>query len=180
MNLYTASNGVGLTITRDRTVRWRPGIPPDLVSSALREYFQAERDEQLGRWRDPENQNVIAYKGVRAGHDVLRVMSESGGRSYSFFSLKEAQRTASSDFVSDLERLTAESAIRYYTAHEPDPEWWSAEPGEVWILTRWGTEEPYLVAGDEFISLDMAAIVDLDGDSITAGRRIWPEVEDES
>ena len=50
MNSYTASNGVELTITRDRVVRWRPGIPPDLVSSALREYFQAERDEQLGRW----------------------------------------------------------------------------------------------------------------------------------
>ena len=49
MNSYTASNGVGLTITRDRAVRWRPGIPPDLVSSALREYFQAERDEELGR-----------------------------------------------------------------------------------------------------------------------------------
>ena len=156
------------------------------TTEALREYFQAERDEELGRWRDPENPNMIAYEGVRAGHAVLRVMSESGGRSYSFFSLKEAQRTASSDYVSDLERLTAESAIRYYTAHEPDPEWWSAKPGEVWVISfedaeYLGKDTPACVRKGPYKEavFDVGAIyIEPTNSAITAGRRIWPEGED--
>ena len=27
----------------------------------LRAFFQAERDDALGRWRDPENPNVVVY-----------------------------------------------------------------------------------------------------------------------
>ena len=110
MNSYTASNGVGLTITRDRTVRWRPGIPANLVSSALREYFQAERDEELGRWRDPEEPDYVAYPRPDLddgdGRCVL-VLDELSG----------ATRT-------DWEQIALPGpADRYFTAHPlPEPE----------------------------------------------------------
>lgn len=66
--------------------------------------------------------------------------------------------------------------IRERSRPEPKPRpWKEAKPGEVWVLTRWGTAEPFLVTGGEFITADLAVIVDLDDDSITAGHRIWPE-----
>ena len=66
--------------------------------------------------------------------------------------------------------------IRERSRPEPKPRpWEEAKPGEVWVLTRWETAEPFLVTGSEFITADLAVIVDLDDDSITAGRRIWAE-----
>ena len=166
MNLYTASNGVGLTITRDRTVRWRPGIPEDLVSSALREYFQAERDEELGRWRDPENPDCICYP-VAGDPDDIWVVYEGSGLAY----MRERNQAfyAGNKF--------SEVARRYFAAHpEPKP-WEEAKAGEVWILTRYGAEEPFFVTGGEFTSTDLAVATDLDDPRITDGRRIWPEGE---
>ena len=167
MNLYTASNGVGLTITRDRTVRWRPGIPANLVSSALREYFQAERDEELGRWRDHKNLDMVCYP-VAYDLDAVLVMYEGDMTRY------YATRT-------DWERIrphyVSETAGRYFAAHpEPKP-WDDAEEGDIWVLTRYGAEEPFFVTGGEFTSTDLAVATDLDDPRITDGRRIWPEGE---
>ena len=108
MNSYTASNGVELTITRDRTVRWRPGIPPDLVSSALREYFQAERDEQLGRWRDPENMDMVAY----------RTPEYDDGDGRSILLLDETTGVADHDW----EQSDSPGPARRYFAAHPQPE----------------------------------------------------------
>ena len=167
MNSYTASNGVGLTITRDRTVRWRPGIPANLVSSALREYFQAERDEELGRWRDHKNLDMVCYP-VAYDLDAVLVMYEGDMTRY------YATRT-------DWERIrphyVSETAGRYFAAHpEPKP-WDDAEEGDIWVLTRYGAEEPFFVTGGEFTSTDLAVATDLDDPRITDGRRIWPEGE---
>ena len=152
MNSYTASNGVGLTITRDRTVRWRPGIPANLVSSALREYFQAERDEELGRWRDPEEPDYVAYPRPDLddgdGRCVL-VLDELSG----------ATRT-------DWEQIALPGpADRYFTAHPlPEP-----EHEEIWVITANGDTGPALA------TTQTANGTLLDATEITAGRRIWPE-----
>ena len=169
MNSYTASNGVGLTITRDRAVRWRPGIPPDLVSSALREYFQAERDDALGRWRDPENPNIVVYP--RPALDDLH------GRRVWLLDEHSGEARLDWEHIA----LPSGPARRYFQDHpEPKPRpWEEAKPGDIWVLTRWGTAEPFLVEDGEFITDDPAVIVDLDDDSITAGRRIWSEPEPE-
>ena len=127
MNLYTASNGVGLTITRDRTVRWRPGIPEDLVSSALREYFQAERDEELGRWRDTENPNIVVYAlSMMDGEDrCIRLLNELSGATW-----LDWGRVA-----------TSGPGLRYFTAHPlPEP-----EHEEIWVVASAGPVSPFAV-----------------------------------
>ena len=130
----------------------------------MREYFQAERDEQLGRWRDTENTDMVAYRTPEdddgCGRCILLLDENTGDNHW------EWEHTASPG-----------PASRYFDAHpEPEPRPWDeAKPGEVWVLTWWGTAEPFLVTGSKFITADLAVIVDLDDDSITAGRRIWPE-----
>ena len=134
------------------------------TTEALRAFFQAERDTELGRWRDTENPDMVAYRTPEdddeSGRCILLLDENTGDNHW------EWEHTASPG-----------PAARYFAAHadvEPRP-WEEAKPGEVWVLTRWGTAEPFLVTGSEFITADLAVIVDLDDDSITAGRRIWPE-----
>ena len=136
------------------------------TTNALRAFFQAERDTKLGRWRDTENTDMVAYRTPEEDDDdgrCILLLNEHSG-----------------EFWLDWERLAYSGpARRYFDAHpQPEPEprpWEDAKPGEVWVLTRWGTAEPFLVTGGEFITADLAVIVDLDDDSITAGHRIWPE-----
>ena len=173
MNSYTASNGVGLTITRDRTVRWRPGIPANLVSSALREYFQAERDEELGRWRDPENPDMVCYP-IAYDTDAVLVMYEGDRTRY--YTTRSTWKDVTPYYVS-------ETAGRYFAAHpEPKP-WEGAEPGEFWILTVDEKTNPYKIWTDtqrvrrfERVERPYTAI-SLNDPRITAGRRVWPEGE---
>ena len=148
-----------------------PGTAPIILSEEemdeLRAHLQAERDEQLGRWRDPENPDCICYP-VAGDPDDIWVVYEGSGLAY----MRERNQAfyAGNKF--------SEVARRYFAAHpEPKP-WEEAKAGEVWILTRYGAEEPFFVTGGEFTSTDLAVIVDLDDDSITAGRRVWPEGED--
>ena len=51
---------------------------------AAREYFQAERDEQLGRWRDPENPDIVVYAlNMEDGEDrCIRLLNELSGATW--------------------------------------------------------------------------------------------------
>ena len=133
---------------------------------AARAFFQAERDDTLGRWRDPENPDCICYP-VAGDPDDIWVVYEGSGLAY----MRERNQAfyAGNKF--------SEVARRYFAAHpEPKP-WEEAKAGEVWILTRYGAEEPFFVTGGEFTSTDLAVATDLDDPRITDGRRIWPEGE---
>ena len=168
MNSYTASNGVGLTITRDRTVRWRPGIPEDLVSSALREYFQAERDEELGRWRDPENPNIVVYAlSMMDGEDrCIRLLNELSGATWL-----------------DWGRVALPGpASRYFAAHPKPKPCDAAQPDEIWVLTIDNdTEEVFRCGERGLYSLKtgnpLGSLLSCGSNKITAGHRIWPEGE---
>ena len=148
---------------------WSDMELPTADFKTLREYFQAERDEELGRWRDPEIPDWVVYPRLGSSRDTVHVINEYDGLPY----MRERDQVAYADSE------FSEVARRYFAAHpEPEPHpWKEAKPGEVWVLTRWGTAEPFLVTGGEFITADLAVIVDLDSDSITAGHRIWPEGE---
>ena len=107
-----------------------PGTAPIILSEEemdeLRAHLQAERDEQLGRWRDPENPNIVVYphpgEDDGDGHCVL-VLDELSG----------ATRL-------DWEQIALPGpADRYFTAHplpEPEPKTWlEAEHEEIWVIT---------------------------------------------
>ena len=77
-------------------------------AAALKEYFQAERDEALGRWRDTENPNVVVYP----------VPDQNDGYGRVVWVLDEAEMVSMT--VLD-DRHSPSSARRYFDAH-PQPE----------------------------------------------------------
>ena len=79
-------NEVQVDLDEDGRVRLRRagygnGIYTLETTEALRAFFQAERDETLGRWRDPENPDLVCYP-VTCDLDAVWVMHEGSGSRY--------------------------------------------------------------------------------------------------
>ena len=134
---------------------------------SLRAFFQAERDETLGRWRDPENPDMVVYP-VAGALDAVWVMREGDGSRY------HATRTGPRNL---LPHYVSEAAGRYFAAHpEPKP-WDAAQPDEVWVLTdgdrsevfRCGEHGLYQLKTGNPLSRVFPIL------TVTAGHRIWPE-----
>ena len=80
------------------------------TTEALRAFFQAERDIELGRWRDTENPNVVVYPCLNLDDGYGRVV----------WVLDEAEMVSGT--VLD-DRHSHSSASRYFAAHpQPQPE----------------------------------------------------------
>lgn len=166
MNGFTASNGIevheqpggGLYISdacRASTAR----------AQALREFFRAEEDARLGRWRWAEDPDFLVYPEVGGLHRVVR---ESTGESQRRNGLVSAD-------------AWGHAACAYRIAHpEPKP-WHDAKPGEVWLITSNGgtyVDEPAIVVGDRWMfrsAFDIARVDSVRADGIKAARRIYPE-----
>ena len=141
---------------------------------AARAFFQAEQDEQLGRWRDPENPDLVCYPDEMSPNWVL-VIQESTGDTDTVFRHTWGS-TEDDEFI-----LVAD---RYFAAHpEPKP-WEDAQPGEFWILTVDEKTDPYKIWTDtqrvrrfERVERPYTTIC-LNDPRITAGHRVWPEGED--
>ena len=89
-----------------------PGTAPIILSEEemdeLRAHLQAERDIELGRWRDTENPNVVVYPCLNQDDGYGRVV----------WVLDEAEMVSGT--VLD-DRHSHSSASRYFAAH-PDVE----------------------------------------------------------
>src|SRR5699024_580264 len=93
------------------------------LTAALREYFTAERDAELDRWRDEESPDYVVYPS-RAGS--ITILHEPTGRQRYLTGRAEA-RIATGQF--------AHTARRYF-ANNPNPKpWHSAEVGTLWRIT---------------------------------------------
>ncbi|WP_157541028.1 hypothetical protein [Microbacterium sp. XT11] len=130
------------------------------------EYFQAKRDEELGRWRSRVHPNYVVYL---IGYDAL-VVGEHVGLSERF----------ARDVVDDAEnRVPAQVAFEYFEAHPERKPWEDAKEGEVWIITP----SRSLTMGDEPSEYPAIFQADRfrdhggswDAHDIIAARRIWPE-----
>ena len=148
---------------------WRDIALTTANFETLRAFFQAERDEELGRWRDPENPDCICYP-VAGDPDDIWVVYEGSGLAY----MRERNQAfyAGNKF--------SEVARRYFAAHpEPKP-WHAARPDcdEIWVLTIHGCEQPVYVTefgGEPTFQVPGGETMSLSHGSITAGHRIWPE-----
>lgn len=178
-DVFTASNGTKIETSEkdgglEVTSSWDFDYLFEKHVDALREWFQAERDAELGRDRDAESPDWVVYplsgcEGVRE----LRVMNERHGRS--FIISEDGPLTGA---------VFAEAACRWFAAHPPHRAWHDAEPGEAWVITVGGTEMPALVARktheDPLVFKTGFFEHDLASPGITAGRRIWaPEEADD-
>ena len=134
---------------------------------ALREYFQAERDRELGRERDAESQDWVVYPlSVTDSVRAVRVVNERYGRAF-----------IHSEDLPLLGNVHGRVADRYFAAHPAHQPWHDAKPGEVWMLTMEGEERPAIVTEDGNFEAPLF-LVTPQSVRITAGRRIWPVDEE--
>lgn len=138
MNEYTASNGLrvarhekdylGFAIY-DGGINTLANSYSHLNSSEMqapREFFRAEEDERLGRWRWPENPNYVVYPYT---DDLVRVLNEtSPGADAPAFSRSEE----TTSWMSSL------AARAYFDAH-PEPNPIPNEPRTAWV-DKYGTD----------------------------------------
>ena len=175
---FTASNGLTVQTDNDYDLC----VEGDWVASAegveaLREFFQHEKDEQLGRWRWPENPDYVVYPDGTS----RRVVNESNGASLSVsVHDRKVMETYLDSYV---------GAARAYDEAHPEPKpWHDAKPGEMWVLTYGGEEVPAVVSSSESGHFLFTAATNDGGGteelavtspSVTAARRIWPEADSE-
>ena len=131
----------------------------------LRGGFQAERDETLGRWRDTENTDMVAYRTPEYDDDdgrCIRLLDETTGRTDHEWEQIDSPGTAR----------------RYFAAHPKPKPWEAAKHDEIWVFTIDGE--------DSLWRYDVARFVNVGGNlpqlgnprDATAGHRVWPEGED--
>jgi len=175
---FTASNGWYVDENRLYTeLRGLWGLLDRQEALALAEYgahkAQAERDAALGRWRSVERPDWVVYPGkpdesLPVGYQECVVVDERDGNRLVYGTLITSWYSGEGKEV----------AREFFAAHpvpEPKP-WLDAQPGEVWVLTVNGDDSRIVtLIGFEFRDFHGDYIL-LRSDSITAGRRIWPEV----
>jgi hypothetical protein len=181
VNEYTARNGVKLewdgdTLKVDTLAyfdRWGTHYP------ALAEFFRAEDDERLGRWRWPENPDYVVY----AREDYVQVLHEADGTSgfLGSWTRKDVQ------FVTSDGNLMGRAALAYFDAHPESKPWHDAKAGEVWVVTIDGHSRPHYVEdnrGDTVGGVAFVAInpthgqpghVGINAPAVTDARRIYPQ-----
>lgn len=150
-----------------------PGFTDGSESAvALREFFRHERDEELGRWRWPENPDYVVYPDYDGHVSTLHEITGIERGSYSRDGVTGANDNATSVLA----------ARAYFAAHPISKPWHDAKPGEVWLLTlAGGDEQPSVVFDfDGVAHFSIPGIEDfsINYGRITAGRRIFPEATD--
>lgn len=189
MTDFVASNGIRVYLDEHGGVEWsggsRLGEPKNVVTQAFREFFQAERDSELGRWRSKEHPEYVVYLAPECTDYDLRIMCETSGDSMVYTRSEDDGSKRDHPWESTWARV----ARAYFAAHpEPKP-WHDAKPGEVWALKldvidaeyayvrtdglRVTTENGY---GWKNLTPNVApSHMGLTAPTITAGRKIWPE-----
>ena len=140
-------------------------ISPGERLQALREYFQHERDTELGRWRDEESPDYVVYPSRAGG---ITILHEPTGRQRYLIGRGEA-KIATGEFA---------DTVRRYFATNPEPKpWHSAEVGTLWSITAGGLGRTRIA-----IAHGDATFTDHDGigwkaDEVIDAERIWPTEE---
>lgn len=175
---FTASNGVELT----RTPEGHIIIPPvttglgEVTQQALREFFRAEEDERLGRWRWPQNPGFVVYHSESGYVNVVREHSHFGDTGGAAMRIT---RPDAEQYTSPISANFYNAAKAYFNAHpEPKP-WHDAKHREIWVLFVAINEEAYKVDDDAFVPVNNPARVriPLTDTRIQRAHRIYPEAD---
>lgn len=166
MDNFKASNGMKVPVDGHPFALVNAnGVTTQTLSAedaqALREFFQHERDEELGRWRWPEHPEYVVY----AGRSPILILNEMTG---------DTLRARPEDGHTDTGHGTIyNAAAAYFEDHLERKPWHAAMPGEVWELKVDGIGLALVV--DSFGEFQGLVTRSPQSASITDGRRIWPE-----
>lgn len=175
---FVTANGRHVWLDADGVVCVKPGYDDFAYTQALREFFQHERDEELGRWRWLENPDYVVYPlpSPDGRVHIVEVFSERFGQSVQY--PRDYFRSTICSRNSSPEALAASD---YFAAHpEPKP-WHDAKPGESWVLRFESGEElsqtvnfegdfyPWVLPVTSDAAYPQGIIVD--------GWRVWPETD---
>lgn len=179
--VFMASNGIRVQLLGNGSLAVNDGVCLPGPVSAMREFFQHERDVELGRWRWPENPNIVVVPDTDGyyvdGKRWVSVYDERKmGRSSWYYSDRSDPGCRGREPLHD-------AAHDYFAAHPVRKPWHDAKPGEVWAVTVGGEEAIMTVfesqhGGNRFRRNDHDGTV-FSLESPTAGRRIWPEATNE-
>lgn len=169
--IFTASNGEPVFFNGEGVFPVHTGdcFLVDEAVQALREYFLAERDKELGRWRDPEDGDVVVYRNPEKGGAIIVKDERTGNTTPWHRGLMN--QTLPSNYGNH------ETANRYFEAHPEKKPWHDAEPGEWWDVTVKGVtyrtlvdlqkDFTYLPGGDTYLKY-----FSIDDPSITVGHKL--------
>ena len=107
-------------------------------AEGVRNYFQKKQDMELGRWRDPENPDMVCYTIdsstlVDIMKPMIRVLDERTGESHVY---------TKDSVLGQKFRPSFEPATRYYASHPIVRPWEGAKVGEYWLVTWSHSSEP--------------------------------------
>lgn len=159
MDKYEASEGFTVQEKDDAVTMRGPGgtlwIGDRELGRGLKEYVNqvranalAERDEQLGRWRWPENPDYVVYRWVadppRRNVRGVTVLSEAIPRGYTVW--EDNVDVIYGTSVNEEARKAARDAARAYFDAHPEPKPIPNEPRSAWV-DKYGTDV-WVVGGD--------------------------------
>lgn len=176
MNEFVASNGVKVSsetqgITGYRRIKFETDHTGETVelsganTVALIESLDHERDEDLGRWRWPENPEYVVYPT----HGGYQVVNERNG----------VAEFRNGLYAHDMEGQAAKA----YRDDCNDRPWDAAVDGEIWEVDNLGPDRQYIVMGGRFFRLPLLPPSDpswhpaLFASDFRTAKRIWPESE---
>lgn len=165
MDKFTASNeatveqfAYSLNVKMRSAESW---LEPWAVN-ALREFFRAEEDERLGRWRRPEYPTYVVRE------DNVGELTIFNEKSMTLVSVTR------DEVESGYNGWGRDTARAYIDAHPVKKPWHDAKPGELWRIELPDIGENSYVAGDyTFRSHDHA--ITMEDFRIISARRIWPQ-----
>lgn len=177
---FTASNGIKMMMEKGILFTVNHDLNDSTAATdAAREYFEWEKDLDLGRWRDPENPEYVVYPTV--DENTVMVFNERVGVAIPCGrdTFVQAAIEIGDDHTFPISDHDL-AAARYFKAHpEPKP-WHNAKPGEVWVLTIKGVPKETVGL---FTNLNLFETVDFTYPPndllITAGRRAFESIDTE-
>lgn len=136
MDEFVAASGRKVRIRKDGSVEFGllNGYLPRESAFDAEEFFQAKRDEELGRWRYPLDPHWIAMEGNH-NRDGRRTVALFNEQTFESFLMNDRVLGTSIDHVS------YRAARAFFEAHPQPKPWHDAQAGEFWTVTHAGEDE---------------------------------------
>lgn len=178
---FKARSGRTVRANEDGSVSFHLGngyIVPEFVNDA-EEFFQARNDARLGRWRCPENPDLVVYPNHDRGQ-VAVVDERDGARAH--YSRALCGSSTHGGLGSGMHAAAHTYFVTFPAQEKP---WLAAHAGEVWAIRMVDADAPEFavhtvaaVFGVRFQTAGDGTFIDPASSSIVAGRKVFdPAVE---